>query len=162
MTRTRPARPDDAAAILTLIQALADYEREPDAVQVTEDVLRAQLSADRPPFECLLADADGEIVGFALFFHNYSTWRGKAGIYLEDLFVLPDRRGHGVGLALFRALAGIARERGCARLEFSVLDWNTPAQDFYTRIGARPLSDWTTWRLADDGIAVLADATRGA
>lgn len=160
MTLIRTATPEDAPAIVALIQALAEYEREPHAVRVTPDTIRAQLQEDRPPFECLLAVEAGLAVGFALFFANYSTWRGRAGIYLEDLFVLPQHRGRGLGLALLRHLAGLALQRGCVRMEWSVLDWNTPAQDFYRSLGALPMEEWTSWRLADQAIQDLAEGAR--
>ncbi len=159
----RIAGPDDAAIIRRLIVDLATYEREPDAVQVTVDELRAQLAAARPPFECLLAEHDdGVAIGFALYFHNYSTWRGRQGLYLEDLFVEPGHRGHGVGKQLLVRLAQIAIERGCARMEWSVLDWNTPAIEFYERLGARAMSEWTIFRLADAALRGLAFGTDAA
>jgi len=152
---TRPARPSDAPRILALIKALASYEREPDAVQLDVETLRAQLGAERPPFECLLASLDGRVVGFALFFQSYSTWRGRSGIYLEDLFVEPEARRRGAGLALLRAVAQLAVERGCARMEWSVLDWNELAIGFYTSLGAVPMSGWTTYRLTDEPLRRL-------
>lgn len=152
----RFATVDDAATIHALIVALAVYEREPDAVEATPESLRAQLAMERPPFECLLAeDEAGDAVGFALFFHNYSTWRGRPGLYLEDLFVRPEARGRGLGGALLRRLAMIATERGCARMEWSVLDWNELAIDFYHRLGAQPMTAWTTWRLDGEALAAL-------
>lgn len=159
--RIRFATPLDAPILHRFICELAEYEREADAVQVTADELRAQLSQSRPPFECLLAE-DGEgaaaqAQGFALFFASYSTWRGRAGLYLEDLYVPPAHRGAGVGGALLAALAGLARARGCARLEWSVLDWNTPAIGFYERLGAVAMDEWTTYRLTDDALERLAD-----
>jgi GNAT superfamily N-acetyltransferase len=158
--RLRAAGPDDAATIRRLIVDLATYEREPDAVLVTVDELRDQLAAARPPFECLLAeDDDGAAVGFALYFHNYSTWRGRRGLYLEDLFVEPRCRGRGIGKLLLVRLAQLALERGCARMEWAVLDWNTPAIEFYARLGARPMSDWTIFRLADAALHDLAFGT---
>lgn len=158
--RLRTAGPDDAAVVRRLIVDLATYEREPDAVVVTVDELRDQLASARPPFECLLAeDGDGEVVGFALYFHNYSTWRGRQGLYLEDLFVLPDRRGRGIGKQLLVRLAQIAVERGCARMEWAVLDWNEPAIAFYRSLGARPMSEWTIFRLADAPLRELAAGT---
>ncbi len=156
----RRAGPDDADEIHRLIVALATYEREPDAVVTTAAGLRAQLAALRPPFECLVVDeGEGRLVGFALYFHNYSTWRGRPGLYLEDLFVEPACRGRGYGRRLLTRLAEIAVERGCARMEWAVLDWNTPAIGFYERLGARPLADWTIFRLTGDPLAALA---RGA
>ncbi len=153
----RRAVAGDAALIHRLISELARYEREPDAVEATPESLRAQLESDRPPFECLIAELDGAAAGFALFFHNYSTWRGKRGLYLEDLFVLDTHRRRGVGQALLGELARIAVERDCARMEWAVLDWNRPAIDFYRSIGAVPLDEWTVFRL--DG-AALAEFAR--
>ncbi|HEY8379143.1 MAG TPA: GNAT family N-acetyltransferase [Nannocystis sp.] len=158
--RLRPAGPDDAAVIHRLIVDLATYEREPNAVVVTPDELRAQLAAARPPFECILAeDDDGDVVGFALYFHNYSTWRGRPGLYLEDLFVRPDRRGRGIGKQLLVRLAQIAVERGCARMEWAVLDWNEPAIAFYRALGAQPMSEWTIFRLTDAPLRDLSQRT---
>jgi GNAT superfamily N-acetyltransferase len=158
--RIRFATPEDAALLYRFIRELAEYEREPDAVKVTTDELRAQLSQPRPPFECLLAERDDEAgpqpLGFALFFVSYSTWRGRPGLYLEDLYVPPVHRGAGVGRALLAALARLARERGCARLEWAVLDWNTPAIGFYERLGASAMSEWTVFRLTDDALERLA------
>ncbi len=147
----RFATPDDAETIHDFICELAEYEREPDAVEVTPETLRAQVG---DAFECLLAEADGP-VGFALFFHNYSTWRGKRGLYLEDLYVTPAARGRGIGKALFERLGAIARERDCARMEWSVLDWNEPAIRFYEALGAKPMTGWSTWRLSDEGLNSL-------
>ncbi len=155
----RLSSPDDADTIFELIVLLAEYEREPDAVVSSPDRLREQLSADRPPFECLLAERDGEACGFALFFHNYSTWRGRPGIYLEDLFVRVERRGEGIGKALLVRLAQLAVERGCARMEWSVLNWNEPAIGFYRAIGAEARSDWTTFRLTGEPLTALATET---
>jgi GNAT superfamily N-acetyltransferase len=143
----RFATSHDAPTILGLIQGLAAYEREPAAVEVTAVRLRDQMETPNPPFECLLAEDDGRAVGFALFFRNYSTWRGLPGLYLEDLFVLEEYRGQGIGGALLRRLQEIVTERGWRRMEWAVLNWNTPAQSFYREIGARPMSEWTTWRL---------------
>lgn len=159
MTLTiRFATPRDAETIVRFIRGLAEYEREPGAVEVTAAQLRAQMeSADRP-FECLLAEFDAEAVAFALFFRNYSTWRGRSGLYLEDIFVREEYRGRGIGGALMRRLAQIAVERDYARIEWSVLNWNTPAQSFYREYGARPLDSWTVWRLEGDA---LVRAARG-
>ncbi len=156
----RPARPADAETIHDFIVQLAVYEKEPDAVEVTVAQLREQLLAERPPFECLIAQLDGRPVGFALFFSNYSTWRGRPGIYLEDLFVLPEARGHGAGKALLLALARLCRERGGARLEWSVLDWNRPSIEFYRALGAFEMSGWHVYRLT--GEALEAAAAQGA
>lgn len=151
----RFARPDDVEVIHAFIRGLAEYEREPDAVEVTPEELRIQLAAERPPFECLIAEVDGAPVGFAVFFHNYSTWRGRPGLYLEDLFVPPELRGRGYGKALLLSLARIAVERRCARMEWAVLDWNTPAIRFYERLGAVAMDEWTTFRLTGDALAKL-------
>lgn len=153
----RFAGPADAGVIHGFIVELAVYEKEPDAVEVTPAELAAQLAAERPPFECLLAEEGGQALGFALFCHNYSTWRGRPGIWLEDLFVPEVHRGRGVGAALLRRLGRLAVERGCRRMEWSVLDWNTPAHGFYRSIGAAPLDEWTTWRLTGEALAKLGE-----
>ena len=152
----RFAGPDDAAIIHELIVALAVYEKEPDAVEATPSSLEAQLRATPAPFECLLLEDGGEVCGLALFFHNYSTWRGKRGLYLEDLFVLPDLRGRGVGRELLACLARLALERDCGRLEWSVLDWNEPAIRFYQRLGAEAMDGWTVNRVTGAPLAALA------
>ncbi len=154
----RFATPADADTILSFIHALAIYEREPDAVRTDAETIARQLSSDRPPFECLLAEVDGRAVGFALFFANYSTWLGKPGIHLEDLFVLPEERGQGHGKALFLRVAELAVDRDCGRLEWSVLDWNQPAIDFYRSLGSEPLSEWTTERLSGEALRRLGAA----
>jgi len=137
----------DGATVFDFIKLLAAYEHEPEAVKVTANELRAQLADQNPPFECLLAESEAKPVGFALFFRNYSTWRGRPGLYLEDLYVLEEYRGHGVGAALMRRLGEIVDERGWGRIEWAVLNWNTSAQSFYRDQGANPLTDWTLWRL---------------
>jgi len=153
----RPAREDDLDTIIELIHALADYEREPDAVRLVREELREHLFGPRPFAEVILAETDsGESAGFALFFHNYSTWEGKPGIYLEDLFVRPPLRGAGYGKALLTELARIAVTRGCARLEWSVLDWNEPSIAFYKALGARPMSEWTVYRMDGETLRGLA------
>lgn len=152
----RSAVPDDAPTIHALVTALAVYEREPDAVACTPDVLRVQLASPRPPFECLLAEDDGVACGFALFFPTYSTWVGKPGIWLEDLFVLESHRRRGVGGLLLRRLAQLVRERGGGRLEWSVLDWNAPAIAFYRALGARPMDEWTIQRVEGAALGRLA------
>lgn len=154
----RLATAADAATIHGFIVALAVYEREPDVVEVTPAVLAVQLASERPPFECLLAEVDGTAVGCALFFQTYSTWRGRTGLHLEDIFVNDRHRRRGIGRALVRRIAGLAVERGCARLEWAVLDWNAPAIEFYRRLGGVPLDEWTTWRLPDAALAALARA----
>lgn len=156
----RFATPQDAPTLHRFICELAAYEREPDAVEVTPQRLREQMAQPRPPFECLLAEEHGAqpavAKGFALFFSSYSTWRGCPGLYLEDLYVSPAHRGAGVGRALLGALARLARARGCARLEWWVLDWNEPAQRFYESLGAQAMGEWTTYRLTDEALEALA------
>ena len=139
-----------------MIVELANYERMANAVEATPDSLRAQMELAEPPFECIVAEDGSEAVGFALFFHNYSTWRGKRGLYLEDLFVLPAARGKGAGKALLLALARVAAERDCARMEWSVLDWNQPAIEFYKALGAVEMSGWHVYRLTDEALAAAA------
>lgn len=159
-SRVRPARPDDVPALHRLIRELAEYEREPDAVEATPDDLHRALFADQPLVHAFVADVDGpegvEVAGMALWFVSYSTWRGRHGIWLEDLFVSPSYRGLGLGRALLAELAAETVRRGFARLEWNVLDWNAPALGFYTGLGAEPLSDWTMHRLADDALVTLA------
>lgn len=152
----RNAEVADAATVVALIQALADYEREPDAVKVTVEQLAAQLASSPRPFECWMAEWNGVACGFALFFQNYSTWRGRPGLYLEDLFVLPSHRGRGIGKALLRKLAQTAVARGYARMEWAVLDWNQPAIDFYLAVGAKAMDSWTGYRLTDEPLRRLA------
>ena len=152
----RLAQRDDVPTILALIRELAEYERAPDEVVATADQLRESLFGLHPAAEVLLGEEHGEPVCFALFFHNFSTWMGRRGLYLEDLFVRPEVRGKGYGRALLVRLAQIARERECGRMEWAVLDWNEPAIQFYRKLGARPNEDWTIFRLARDGIAQLA------
>ena len=143
----RFAVPSDAGMIVRFIRGLAEYERVPDAVKVTASEIRAQMESADPPFECLLAEYESEPVGFALFFRNYSTWTGRCGLYIEDLFVREEYRGHGIGGALMRRLEELAAERGWARIDWAVLDWNTNAQSFYRQHGGYPLEHWTGWRL---------------
>jgi GNAT superfamily N-acetyltransferase len=154
---TRPATEADVPLILTFIRALAEYEREPNAVLATEEGLRRWLFGERPAAEVVFASIEGVDVGFALFFQTFSTWLGRPGIWLEDLFVLPEQRGHGAGRALLAHLARLALERGCGRLEWSVLDWNEPSIAFYKRLGARPMDGWTIFRLEGDAISRPAD-----
>ena len=153
----RPAAPADAGIILRFVRELADYEREPDAVEATEAMLAEALFGDRPDAEALIAEIDAVPIGFALFFHNFSTWKGKRGIYLEDLYVTPAARGSGAGKALLRRIARLAVERGCARFEWSVLDWNTPAIDFYRAMGAVAMEEWTVQRVSGDALLRLAE-----
>jgi GNAT superfamily N-acetyltransferase len=154
--KIRFAGPDDADTLHRFIVALATYEKEPDAVEVTPAVLAAQMQSPRPPFECLLAERDGRPLGFALFFQSYSTWRGRPGMYLEDLFVDQAERRAGVGRALLVRLAQLAVERGHGRLEWAVLDWNAPAIGFYRSLGAVAQDEWTVHRLADEALRALA------
>lgn len=153
----RQARPEDADLLLRFIRELAEYEREPDAVKVTAATLAAQMRQAQPPFECLIADLADQPVGFALFFATYSTWLGRPGIYLEDLYVTPVARGQGIGRALLQELAIITRKRGGGRLEWSVLDWNQPAIDFYRRLGAAPKAEWIRFCIVDDAQRRLAE-----
>jgi GNAT superfamily N-acetyltransferase len=143
----RDATPADVPAILGLVRELATYEREPDAVVATEAGLHDALFGTDAFAFCQVAELDGATVGFALWFRNFSTWLGKPGIYLEDLFVKPEAREHGLGKALLMHLVEIARERGYGRVEWSVLDWNEPAIGFYRALGATPNDEWTVWRL---------------
>jgi GNAT superfamily N-acetyltransferase len=152
----RTATIEDVPVILELIRALAEYERAPDDVVVTEDGLRGVLFNDKPAAEVLLALENGNPVGFALYFFNFSTWLGRPGLYLEDLFVRPEIRGKGYGRALLQRLAQIAHERGCGRMEWAVLDWNEPAIGFYRKLGAKAQDEWTVFRLTSEGIARLA------
>ena len=152
----RPAHVEDVSIILELIRDLAAYERAPEEVIATEEQLVDVLFGKRPAAEVLLAFEGNSPVGFALFFHNFSTWLGRPGLYLEDLFVKPQRRGKGYGRALLVELAKIAMERGCGRMEWAVLDWNQPAIEFYRALGATPMDEWTVFRLTRDGITKLA------
>jgi GNAT superfamily N-acetyltransferase len=160
MTTIRAARAEDTALILAFVRELAEFERESGAVKLTE----AELARDGFPaaggeryFECLIAEEDGEAAGFALFFPVYSTWRGRA-LHLEDLFVRPRFRGRGIGKALLRRVAALAVARECALLFWHVLDWNTPAIEFYKSLGATALDDWTRMRLTDEPLKALAAA----
>jgi GNAT superfamily N-acetyltransferase len=152
----------DIPVILDLIRQLAEYEREPEAVVATEAGLRDVLFGAHRSAETLLALENDKPVGFAVYFYNFSTWLGRPGLYLEDLFVLPSVRGKGYGRALLERLAQIAHERGCGRMEWAVLDWNEPAIQFYKKLGAEPMNEWTVFRLTREGIAKLAgvDASR--
>lgn len=151
----RFATPDDVPVILDLIKQLAEYEKAADRVAATEELLHESLFEQRAA-EVLLVEADGHPVGFAVFFTSYSTWLARAGIFLEDLFVLPDERGKGYGKGLLIRLAKIAVERGCGRLEWNCLDWNQPSIDFYLSLGAEKMDSWTTYRLEGDTLEALA------
>lgn len=153
---TRFATAEDTPLILSFIRELAEYEELSHEVVTTEEVLRASLFGERPFAEVLLTFVEDEPAGFALFFHNFSTFLGKPGIYLEDLYVRPEHRGAGAGRALLSYLARLAVERGCGRLEWWVLDWNEPAVGFYKRIGAWAMDDWTVYRLTGDALERLA------
>ena len=156
MINIRPTTPADVPVLMQLIRDLAVYEREPDAVKATEPQLHEALFGTRPVAEAVLAEHDGAAVGMALFFTNFSTWEGRAGLYLEDLFVKPEARGLGIGKALLVHLAGIAVARDYARFEWSVLDWNEPAIGFYEALGARARDEWTVMRVDGDALAKLA------
>lgn len=152
----RPAEDKDIPLIVQLIRELAEYEREPDkAVATGKDIRRDGFSA-HPKFRVVIAEWDGEAAGFALFFYNYSTWLGRAGLYLEDLFVRPKFRGKGIGKALLTHLAKVAVEEGCGRFEWQVLNWNTPALDFYKSLGARVMDEWSTMRITGEPLMKLA------
>ncbi|PIR83829.1 GNAT family N-acetyltransferase [Candidatus Kaiserbacteria bacterium CG10_big_fil_rev_8_21_14_0_10_51_14] len=153
--RLRFANSTDAPEIVRMIKELAEYEKEPDSVTATPEELAKQMESNRPPFECILVEVEGKAVGFALFFPNYSTWQGKPGMYLEDLYVQPDQRGGGVGKKLLHRLADICRERGYGRMEWQVLSWNQPAIDFYQSIGAQPLDEWKKYRISGDALQSL-------
>jgi GNAT superfamily N-acetyltransferase len=152
----RAATAADVPQILAFIRGLAEYERLLHEVVATEEAMRQALFGPRPYAEVVLAEDDGVPVGFALFFHTFSTFLGQPGIYLEDLFVVPAARGRGVGRALLSHLSRVAIERGCGRVEWAVLDWNAPAIRFYDSLGAQPNSEWTVYRLTDEALAALA------
>lgn len=151
----RPATPDDVALVLDLIRQLAAYERSLHLVENTEDLLRDVLFGPRPAAECVIADLDGAAVGFALYFQNYSTFKGRPGLYLEDLFVVPEARGRGVGEALLRHLAGVAVARNYGRMEWAVLNWNAPAIAFYKRLGAVAMDEWSVFRVTGEALTAL-------
>lgn len=146
--KIRAAVAADVPVIVSLIHALAEYEKAaPGAVSLTEDLLRDALFGSRPAVEARVALWGGEVAGYALFFHNFSSWRGKRGLFLEDLFVRPELRGRGIGKALFEEIRNIARDRNCYRIEWIVIDWNQPAIDFYKSQGAESVDGWTIWRI---------------
>lgn len=154
-TLIRPATPDDAETIVELVKALARYEKEPlSSVKITPEDVRRDGFGVKPLFEALIAELDEKPVGFALYFHNYSTWEGRAGLFVEDLFVLETARGHGLGRQLITALAAIADARDCRRLELNVLDWN-PTRDFYHRLGITHRSEWLPYRMTQPAIKQL-------
>jgi GNAT superfamily N-acetyltransferase len=152
----RPIRPDDVPAVVALVRELADYERALHEARLTAEQLTGALFGDSPALFGHVAEGGGEVVGMALWFLNFSTWRGTHGIHLEDLYVQPRHRGHGLGRELLRTLAAVCVERGYSRLEWSVLDWNTPSIDFYKAAGAVPMDGWTVFRLTDDALADFA------
>lgn len=156
MTRVRPATAADVATILRFVRALADFEHAADEVVATVPLLHDALFGPYPAAEAVIAELDGAAVGMALFFHNLSTWTGWRGLYLEDLYVMPEARGRGVGAALLRHVATLAVARGCARLEWSVLDRNEQAIAFYRTVGAEPMDEWTVYRLTGAALARLA------
>jgi GNAT superfamily N-acetyltransferase len=152
----RFAAREDVGLILAFIRELAEYERAPEEVVADEAALATSLFGEHPGAEVVIAEVDGQPAGFALFFHNFSTWLGRRGLYLEDLFVRPEYRGRGVGQVLMAFLAKLALDRGCGRFEWWVLDWNTPAIDFYRRLGAVGMDEWTVQRLTGPALADLA------
>lgn len=154
----RNATPADIGTIHAFILALAEYERLAHEVKADRDTLAGHLFGPRPMAEVLIAEQGDAAIGFALFFHNFSTFEGRPGIYLEDLFVVPQARGAGAGKALLATLAALTIERDCARLEWSVLDWNAPSIAMYRAIGAKPMEDWTVQRLDGDALAALANS----
>ncbi|MBS1910539.1 MAG: GNAT family N-acetyltransferase [Bacteroidetes bacterium] len=156
----RAATEADSALLLRFITQLADYERLSHAVVATEQDIHAALFGPHPGAEAVIAEYDGQPAGFAIFFHNFSTFAGRKGIYLEDLFVLPELRGRGIGGALLRHLAALAVERGCARMEWAVLDWNEPAIGFYREMGAEPMDDWTVFRLSGEALRNAGEGKR--
>ena len=153
----KPARPADVPTILRLIRELAEYERAPNDAVATEAQLHEVLFGEQPSAKVLIGRESEEPVAFAVYFFNFSTWLGRPGLYLEDLFVRPEARGRGYGRALLVRLAQIAQERGCGRMEWAVLDWNEPAIQFYKKLGAKPMEEWTVYRLTREGIAALAE-----
>jgi len=155
-TTIRPAVRADVRTILDFIHALARYEREPDAVVATEQDLLRDGFGDQPYYSCLIAEEDGAPAGFAFYFFDYSTWLGRPGLYLEDLFVHPEFRGRGIGKALLQRVAAVAVEKGCPRMKWEVLDWNTPAVDFYAAMGAEFLDTWRNVKLSGEALHRLA------
>ena len=156
----RPIRPDDVPAVVGLVRELAEYEKAAHEVRLTEQQLHDRLFGEAPALFGHIAEVGGQVVGMALWFLNFSTWRGTHGIYLEDLYVQPAHRGSGLGRELLRTLAGVCVERGYSRLEWSVLDWNTPSIEFYEAAGAVPMDGWTVFRLTDDALTDFAHNRR--
>jgi GNAT superfamily N-acetyltransferase len=151
----RSARPEESAIILRLIKDLAEYEKAPDQVEATESDLKATIFSKEPKVFCDVVEVDGEIVGMAIWFLNYSTWQGKHGIYLEDLFIKPEYRGRGYGKALLIHLAKLCEEKGYGRFQWWVLDWNSPAIDFYRSLGAEAMDEWTVYRVSGKALKDL-------
>jgi len=160
MLTIRAATAQDVPLILDFIRALALYERDPDAAVATEHSLLRDGFGPAPKYRCVLADWNGEPAGFAFFFYNYSTWQGRPGLYLEDLFVNPEFRGKGIGKALLLHLARIAVDEGCGRYQWQVLDWNTPALDFYKSLGAKIMTEWLTMRVEGEALERLASMAK--
>ena len=164
-TRIRPAVPADVPALIGLVAALAEYEREPDAAEATDEAFHAALFAEVPLVHAHVAEVDAgdgwEVVGMAVWFVTFSTWKGRHGLWLEDLFVRPEFRRLGLGRRLLGELAAVCAARGWPRFEWWVLDWNEPAHRFYESLGARPEDEWTTWRLDGEGLAALAGEAPG-
>jgi GNAT superfamily N-acetyltransferase len=156
MLQIRAAQAEDVGTILKLIRGLAEYEHEPQAVEATEQDLLRDGFGDHPRFHCALAEWDGEPVGFALYFYNYSTWKGRHGIFLDDLFVYPEHRGKGIGKALLLHVARIAAAQNCGRYEWLVLDWNTPAIEFYESLGGKRMKQWLPVRVEGEALQELA------
>jgi len=154
----REIRPDDVPAVVALVRELAEYEKAADEARMTEEQLRVALFGEAPKLFGHVAEVDGRVVGMAVWFLNFSTWRGTHGVYLEDLYVQPGHRGTGLGRELLRTLAGVCVEQGYSRLEWSVLDWNAPSIEFYEAAGAVPLDGWTVYRLTDDALRSFAAA----
>lgn len=153
----RPAGPADVDSIVELVRALAAYEREPDAARMDSEACHAALFGPRPAAHALVAEEDGAALGFALYFFNFSTWTGRRGLYLEDLFVRPEQRGRGIGQALLAQCAAIAVAEGCPRMDWAVLDWNRPSREFYESLGARPMTEWIPYRLTGEALAKVAE-----
>ena len=162
MPTIRPATPADIPQILAFIRDLAAFEREPDAVHATEAALLRDGFGPAPRFHCLIAETNESAApaGFALYFHNYSTWRGHAGIHVEDLYVRPEHRGRGIGKALLTRIAAIAHAEGCTRLQWDVLEWNTPAIHFYQQLGAKMMTEWRIMRVEGDAVSALAGQSK--
>ena len=158
----RAAQPDDLSTVLSLLRDLAEYEKLTHEVVFDEEEFGRYLFGERPMVDVLLAECEGDAVGFALFYYDFSTFMGKPGLYLEDIFVQQEHRGHGHGKALIAAVAATAVERGCARMKWSVLDWNEPSIKFYRSLGAEPMEEWTVWRLWGEALERLASPAPGA